>query len=72
MGHSSIAEHVVFNLDILDVSRYLTEIIQKSRLASFTEKSQRYVTLKSAYYIPEELTDSQKKEYVNLMGFFIL
>lgn len=69
MGHSSIAEHVVFNLDMLDVSRYLTEFIQKSRLASFTEKSQRYVTLKSAYYIPEELTDSQRKEYISLMDF---
>jgi len=69
MGHSSIAEHVVFNLDILDVSRYLTEFIQKSRLASFTEKSQRYVTLTSAYYIPEELTGKQKEEYVNLMDF---
>ncbi len=69
MGHSSIAEHVVFNLDILDVSRYLTEFIQKSRLASFTEKSQRYVTLTSAYYIPQELTESQKEEYINLMEF---
>jgi len=69
MGHSSIAEHVVFNLDILDVSRYLTEFIQKSRLASFTEKSQRYVTLTSAYYIPDELTDNQRKEYIELMKF---
>lgn len=69
MGHSSIAEHVVFNLDILDVSRYLTEFIQKSRLASFTEKSQRYVTLSSAYYIPKELSDSQRKEYITLMDF---
>lgn len=69
MGHSSIAEHVVFNLDILDVSRYLTEFIQKSRLASFTEKSQRYVTFTSAYYIPDVLTDQLRKEYVELMDF---
>lgn len=69
MGHSSIAEHVVFNLDILDVSRYLTEFIQKSRLASFTEKSQRYVTLTSAYYTPQELPETHKKEYVELMEF---
>ncbi len=37
MGHSSIAEHAVFNIDIIGVSRYLTEFIQRSRLASFTE-----------------------------------
>ncbi len=69
MGHSSIAEHVVFNLDILDVSRYLTEFIQKSRLASFTEKSQRYVTFTSAYYIPEELEGKLKEDYIELMDF---
>lgn len=69
MGHSSIAEHVVFNLDILEVSRYLTEYIQKSRLASFTEKSQRYVTLESAYYVPEELSADLKKEYIELMEY---
>lgn len=69
MGHSSIAEHAVFNLDILEVSRYLTEFIQKSRLASFTEKSQRYVTLDSAYYIPEELSGELKEEYIELMDF---
>ena len=69
MGHSSIAEHVVFNLDFLDVSRYLTEFIQKSRLASFTEKSQRYVTLTSAYYIPTELRDEAREEYISLMEY---
>jgi flavin-dependent thymidylate synthase len=69
MGHSSIAEHVVFNLDILDVSRYLTEFIQKSRLASFTEKSQRYVTLTSAYYIPKELSAELRAEYIELMEY---
>jgi flavin-dependent thymidylate synthase len=55
MGHSSIAEHSVFNFDLIGVSRYVTEFIQRSRLASFTEKSQRYVTLKGDYVIPPEL-----------------
>ncbi|MEF3694574.1 MAG: FAD-dependent thymidylate synthase [Candidatus Cloacimonadota bacterium] len=55
MGHSSIAEHAVFNLDIIDVSRLLTDTIESIRLASFTEKSQRYVTLKHDYVIPAEL-----------------
>ncbi len=62
MGHSSIAEHAVFNFDLIGVSRYITEFIQKSRLASFTEKSQRYVTLKGDYHTPKEIvgTDIEK------------
>jgi len=55
MGHSSVAEHAVFNFDIIGISRYLTEFVQRTRLASFTEKSQRYVTLDGDYVIPEEL-----------------
>ncbi|MGA1821350.1 MAG: FAD-dependent thymidylate synthase [Thermoplasmatota archaeon] len=43
MGHSSIAEHAVFNIDIEDASRLLVEFIERHRLASFTERSQRYV-----------------------------
>ncbi|HCX73461.1 MAG TPA: thymidylate synthase (FAD), partial [Candidatus Cloacimonas sp.] len=55
MGHNSIAEHAVFNLDIIGVSRFLVEFIQHSRLASFTEKSQRYVTLDGDFYLPAEI-----------------
>lgn len=57
MGHSSIAEHAVYNLDIIGVSRLLTDTIQRSRLASFTEKSQRYVTFGKDYIVPDELID---------------
>jgi len=55
MGHSSIAEHAVFNFDLIGVSRLLAETIQKSRLASFTEKSQRYVTLDGDFVTPKEI-----------------
>ncbi|MBP7562597.1 MAG: FAD-dependent thymidylate synthase [Candidatus Cloacimonetes bacterium] len=64
MGHSSIAEHAVFNFDLIGISRLMSELIQRSRLASFTEKSQRYVTLKGDYIVPEEikkLPDLEKK-----------
>ncbi len=68
MGHSSVAEHAVFNFDLIGVSRYLSEIIQKSRLASFTEKSQRYVTLSNDYVIPEEIENSVlKEEYTSMV-----
>jgi flavin-dependent thymidylate synthase len=55
MGHSSIAEHAVFNIDILGVSRLLVEEIERFRLASYTEKSQRYVLLQDDFVIPEEI-----------------
>ncbi len=68
LGHSSIAEHAVFNIDIIGVSRLLSEIIQKSRLASFTEKSQRYVTLKGDYVIPDEIKGSSlEKRYTEFV-----
>ncbi|MCF7911621.1 MAG: FAD-dependent thymidylate synthase [Candidatus Cloacimonetes bacterium] len=55
MGHASVAEHAVFNFDITGISRLLVEDVQRSRLASFTEKSQRYVTLKGDYLLPPEI-----------------
>jgi len=60
MGHSSIAEHAVFNFDIIGISRYLTEFVQRTRLASFTEKSQRYVTLHGDYVLPSEIKNDTK------------
>ena len=62
MGHSSIAEHAVFNLDILKVSRLLVEEIERFRLASYTEKSQRYVLLQEDFVIPEEVRDAGMEE----------
>ena len=55
MGHSSIAEHAVFNIDVVGISRLLVEEIQRFRLCSFTEKSQRYVSFKDDFVIPEEI-----------------
>jgi len=55
MGHSSVAEHAVFNIDVIGVSRLLVEEIEKFRLCSFTEKSQRYVLFNNDFVIPEEI-----------------
>lgn len=55
MGHHSVAEHAVFNFDLIDVSRLALEEIEKFRLCSYTEKSQRYQKLEGAYIIPEEV-----------------
>jgi flavin-dependent thymidylate synthase len=62
MGHSSIAEHAVFNLDVLKVSRLVVEEIERFRLASYTEKSQRYVLLTDDFVIPEEVRETGLEE----------
>jgi flavin-dependent thymidylate synthase len=58
MGHSSVAEHAVFNIDVIGVSRLLVEEIEKFRLCSYTEKSQRYVLFKNDFVIPEEIQEA--------------
>jgi flavin-dependent thymidylate synthase len=55
MGHHSVAEHAVFNFDVIGVSRLAIEEIEHFRLVSFTEKSQRYITLGDDFVIPEEI-----------------
>jgi len=58
MGHSSVAEHAVFNIDVIGVSRLLTEEIEKFRLCSYTEKSQRYVLFDKDFVVPEEIAEA--------------
>jgi flavin-dependent thymidylate synthase len=65
MGHSSIAEHAVFNIDMVGVSRLAIEEIEKFRLASYTEKSQRYVLFQDDFVIPEEIAaPGLRDEYI--------
>jgi thymidylate synthase ThyX len=62
MGHSSVAEHAVFNIDVIGVSRLLVEEIEKFRLCSYTEKSQRYVLLKDDFVTPGEIREAGLEE----------
>lgn len=55
MGHHSVAEHAVFNFDIIGVSRLAVEEIERFRLGSYTEKSQRYISLGDDFVVPEEV-----------------
>lgn len=55
MGHHSVAEHAVFNFDIVGLSRLAVEWLERYRLCSFTEKSQRYITLDHDFVIPPEI-----------------
>lgn len=42
-GHASVAEHAVAHLALEDVSIVASKVIEDARLASYTEKSTRYV-----------------------------
>jgi flavin-dependent thymidylate synthase len=74
LGHSSIAEHATFNFDIIDISRLACEDLERSRLASFTEKSQRYIKLDNDYFVPDAVADdpSLKKRYDDVIGQLFL
>ena len=52
-GHSSVAEHGVVHLALEDVSIIASKLIEDARLASYTEKSTRYVAFDpSKVYYP--------------------
>ncbi len=61
MGHHSVAEHAYLNFDITGLSRLAAEYLEEARLCSYTEKSQRYITLKGDYVLPAELNAAEKK-----------
>jgi len=63
MGHHSVAEHAVFNFDVLGLSRLAIEELERFRLASFTEKSQRYITLGDDFVVPDEIAASGGREH---------
>ena len=68
MGHSSIAEHAVLNFDIIGISRIAVEAIEHFRLASYTEKSQRYIRLGRDHVVPAEITESGfREEFLELV-----
>jgi flavin-dependent thymidylate synthase len=62
MGHHSVAEHAVFNLDIIGASRLVLEEIEKFRLCSYTEKSQRYIMLGDDFVIPKEIVEAGEEK----------
>jgi len=69
MGHHSVAEHAVFNLDVVGLSRYCMEDLEKFRLCSYTEKSQRYITLDNDYVIPEEIKGTNlENKFVDMIN----
>lgn len=56
MGHASPIEHASFSFAIEGVSRALTHQLVRHRMASYSQKSQRYVTEgQFSYIVPPEI-----------------
>ena len=61
MGHESPIEHVSFTFGIEGVSRACTHQLVRHRIASYSQKSQRYVTEgQFGYIIPPEIEKDEK------------
>ncbi|MBI3652884.1 MAG: FAD-dependent thymidylate synthase [Acidobacteria bacterium] len=59
-GHASVAEHAIAHIAIEDVSIIASKIIEDNRLASYTEKSTRYVVFDpEKYYQAPELEGTE-------------
>jgi len=70
MGHESPIEHVSFTFGIEGVSRSMTHQLVRHRLASYSQKSQRYVTEGAfEYVIPPEIDKNEdaKKLFIETM-----
>ncbi|MCQ2079657.1 MAG: FAD-dependent thymidylate synthase, partial [archaeon] len=70
MGHHSVIEHAVFTFSVEGVSRSLTHQLVRHRVASFSQQSQRYVSMDNAsYVVPDTIQNNAeaKAEYDALM-----
>lgn len=69
LGHHAVADHAMFNFNIIGVSRLVVESIEKRRLAGYTEKSQRYVTFCGDYVRPSEFSAEDLSIFEKLVIF---
>ena len=70
MGHHSVIEHASFTFSVEGVSRALTHQLVRHRVASFSQQSQRYVSIdKPTYVIPHSVAADPKllKAYEDAM-----
>lgn len=71
MGHFSVFEHVSFSFGIEGISRALSHQLVRHRLASYSQKSQRYVKAGDSfpYIVPHTIKDNSEalKLFNNMM-----
>ncbi len=72
-GHASVAEHAVAHVAIEDVSIVASKIIEDARLASYTEKSTRYVVFDrdKFYRVPRLAASPHARLYEETCGFLL-
>jgi len=64
-GHTSVIEHASATFYISGISRSCSHQLVRHRLASFTQKSERYVTLKDfKYVIPESIKNNDTSSII--------
>lgn len=71
LGHESPLEHVTFTFGIEGISRACSHQLVRHRIASYSQKSQRYVSEKQfEYVIPESISKDPEleKDYIELMN----
>ena len=51
MGHHSVIEHAVFTFSVEGVSRALTHQLVRHRMASYSQQSQRYVSMSEPSFV---------------------
>jgi len=60
-GHHSVIEHASFTFSIEGASRALTHQLVRHRLASFSQQSQRYVSMEDAdYVLPDSIARDEE------------
>lgn len=65
MGHLSVVEHAVFTFSVEGVSRALTHQLVRHRIASFSQQSQRYVSIKEPTFVtPHTVSDDPEASRV--------
>jgi len=70
MGHHSVIEHASFTFSVEGVSRALTHQLVRHRIASYSQQSQRYVSLKDPNFVipPSIIADKElMTEFEELM-----
>jgi thymidylate synthase (FAD) len=61
MGHLSVIEHANFTFSVEGVSRALTHQLVRHRIASYSQQSQRYVSMnRASYVIPPSIASDPK------------
>ena len=70
MGHHSVIEHATYTFSVEGVSRALTHQLVRHRVASYSQQSQRYVSMNRAdYVVPPSIRENEgaEREFRKLM-----